>query len=114
MRTTEVARPRAPVFALKERNSDPGVTNARYTALSHWRRWLGAESRCVVPFTSFSENETSPDGKTPPVRFALDENRPPPSSGTASPAVQVVTRICAALCVISGAVTLSRGVLVSR
>jgi putative SOS response-associated peptidase YedK len=42
----------------------------------NWRRWLGPESRCVVPFTSFSENETLPDGTKPPVWFALDETRP--------------------------------------
>ena len=47
----------SPVFALKGRNSDPGVTNVRNVASPHWRRWLGVESRCVVPFTSFSENE---------------------------------------------------------
>jgi putative SOS response-associated peptidase YedK len=29
-----------------------------------------------VPFTSFSENETLPDGRTPPVCFAFDETRP--------------------------------------
>jgi len=53
----------SPVFALKGRNSDPGVTNVRNTASPHWRRWLGPESRCVVPFTSFSENEALPDGR---------------------------------------------------
>jgi putative SOS response-associated peptidase YedK len=37
--------------------------------------WLGIESRCVVPFTSFSENEALPDGKHPTVWFALDETR---------------------------------------
>jgi putative SOS response-associated peptidase YedK len=42
----------------------------------HWRRWLGVESRCVVPFTSFAENELQPDGSRPPVWFALDESRP--------------------------------------
>jgi putative SOS response-associated peptidase YedK len=52
------------VFVLKGRNSDPGVTNVRNTASPHWRRWLGVESRCLVPFTSFSENE------------ALAEDRP--------------------------------------
>src|SRR4051812_44760628 len=41
----------SPVFALKGRNSDPGMTNVRNTASSHWRRWLGVEGRCVVPFT---------------------------------------------------------------
>ena len=42
----------------------------------HWRRWLGVASRCVVPFTSFSENEVLPDGSRPPVWFALEESRP--------------------------------------
>jgi putative SOS response-associated peptidase YedK len=55
---------------------DAGVTNVRNTGSSHWRRWLGAESRCLVPFTSFSENEILPDGRRPPVWFALDESRP--------------------------------------
>jgi putative SOS response-associated peptidase YedK len=40
------------------------------------RRWLGVENRCVVPFTSFSENEALPDGTHPPVWFAFDEKRP--------------------------------------
>ena len=46
-----------PVFALKCRNSDPGVTNVRNVASPHWRRWLGAENRCVVPFTSFRKTK---------------------------------------------------------
>jgi putative SOS response-associated peptidase YedK len=66
----------SPVFALKGRNSDTGVTNVRNVASPHWRLWLGVESRCVVPFTSFSENEAAPDGSRPPVWFALDESRP--------------------------------------
>jgi putative SOS response-associated peptidase YedK len=66
----------SPAFALKGRNSDPGVTNIRNTESPHWRRWLGVEHRCVVPFTSFSENEHLPDGTKPPVWFALDETRP--------------------------------------
>jgi putative SOS response-associated peptidase YedK len=66
----------SPVFALKGRNNDPGVTNVRNTASPHWRRWLAPESRCVVPFTSFSENETLPDGGKPPIWFALGEDRP--------------------------------------
>ena len=65
-----------PSFALEGRKSDPGVTNIRNTASPHWRRWLGPESRCVVPFTSFSENEILVDGSRPPVWFALDESRP--------------------------------------
>jgi putative SOS response-associated peptidase YedK len=63
-------------FALKSRNSDPGVTNIRNVASPHWRRWLEPEHRCVVPFTSFSENEHLPDGTKPPIWFALDETRP--------------------------------------
>lgn len=66
----------SPTFALKGRNSDPGVTNIRNTSSAHWRRWLVPEHRCVVPFTSFSENEQLPDGSKPPVWFAFDESRP--------------------------------------
>jgi putative SOS response-associated peptidase YedK len=58
------------------KKSDSGVTNIRNTNSSHWRRWLGVESRCVVPFTSFSENEVQPDGSRPPIWFALDGSRP--------------------------------------
>jgi putative SOS response-associated peptidase YedK len=66
----------SPVFALKGKRTDPGVTNVRNPASPHWRRWLGAESRCLVPFTSFSENEVLADGSRPPVWFALDDTRP--------------------------------------
>ena len=66
----------SPAFALKGKKSDPGVTNVRNLSSPHWRRWLGVESRCVVPFTSFSENEVLPDGSRPPVWFALDDSRP--------------------------------------
>lgn len=66
----------SPAFALKGKKTDPGVTNVRNVASPHWRRWLGIEHRCVVPFTSFSENETMPDGTRPPIWFALDETRP--------------------------------------
>jgi len=66
----------SPVFALKGRASDSGVTNIRNSASPHWRRWLGPASRCVVPWTSFSEYETTKDGKKRPVWFALDESRP--------------------------------------
>jgi putative SOS response-associated peptidase YedK len=66
----------SPVFALKGRNADSGVTNVRNVASPHWRRWLGVDNRCVVPFTSFSENEVLPDGTRPPIWFALNETRP--------------------------------------
>jgi putative SOS response-associated peptidase YedK len=48
-----------------------GVTNVRNVSSPHRRRWLGIESRCVVPFASFSENEPMLDGSRPPVWFAL-------------------------------------------
>jgi putative SOS response-associated peptidase YedK len=66
----------SPLATLKGRKSDPGVTNIRNVSSPHWRRWLGLESRCVVPFSSFSENEVLPNGTRPPVWFAFDENRP--------------------------------------
>src|SRR6185312_10342076 len=66
----------SPVFALNGKKSDPGVTNVRNAASPHWRRWLGVESRCVVPFTSFAEPDPQPDGTRPPAWFALDESRP--------------------------------------
>ncbi|MGH6852576.1 MAG: SOS response-associated peptidase [Methylocella sp.] len=66
----------SPAFALKGKKSDPGVTNVRNVTSPHWRRWLSIENRCVVPFTSFSENEALPDGTRHPVWFAFDETRP--------------------------------------
>jgi putative SOS response-associated peptidase YedK len=65
-----------PSTYLKGRNSDSGVTNVRNPTSPHWRRWLGVENRCLVPFSSFSESETLPDGKKRPAWFALDETRP--------------------------------------
>ncbi len=66
----------SPLFALQGKKSDLGVTNVRNVSSPHWRRWLGVENRCVVPFTSFAENEKLPDGRRPPVWFAFDESRP--------------------------------------
>lgn len=66
----------SPQFALKGRTVDPGVTNVRNVASPHWRRWLGTENRCLVPWTSFSEYETTPEGKKVPVWFAFSEDRP--------------------------------------
>ncbi|MCC0044252.1 MAG: SOS response-associated peptidase [Brucellaceae bacterium] len=56
------------------KNADRGVTNIRNTTSSHWRRWLGVESRCIVPATSFAEPSPIKDenGKVPNVWFALD------------------------------------------
>lgn len=66
----------SPVFSLKGRKADSGVTNVRNAGSPHWRRWLGVDNRCLVPFTSFSENEPLADGTHPPVWFAFDETRP--------------------------------------
>lgn len=66
----------SPKFALKNRKTDPGITNIRNTRSPHWRRWLGVKNRCLVPCTSFSEYETSGNGPAVPVWFGLDESRP--------------------------------------
>jgi putative SOS response-associated peptidase YedK len=66
----------SPAFAIAGKKTDPGVTNIRNLKSPHWRRWLGVESRCIVPFTSFAENEVLPDGSRPPVWFAFDDSRP--------------------------------------
>ena len=66
----------SPAFALKNRKTDRGVTNVRNTKSPHWRRWLGEEYRCVVPFTSFAENDQRPGHNKELVWFALDETRP--------------------------------------
>jgi putative SOS response-associated peptidase YedK len=39
----------------KPMSYDPGVTNVRNTASPHWRRWLGTQNRCLVPWTTFCE-----------------------------------------------------------
>lgn len=66
----------SPLFALKGKKTDAGVTNIRNVKSPHWRRWLGPESRCLVPFTSFSENELTPGGSKQPIWFAFGEERP--------------------------------------
>ncbi|HEV7259339.1 MAG TPA: SOS response-associated peptidase family protein [Bosea sp. (in: a-proteobacteria)] len=63
----------SPVFALEGKKTDPGVTNVRNTKSPHWRRWLGVENRCLVPFTSFSEFNKAEGGD---IWFAFDETRP--------------------------------------
>jgi putative SOS response-associated peptidase YedK len=61
--------------ALMRKEPDGGVTNIRNTSSAHWKRWLGPENRCLVPFTSFAEYDTI-DGKKVPVWFAADASRP--------------------------------------
>lgn len=58
---------------------DGGTTNVRNTSSAHWKRWLGVENRCLVPFTRFAEPDpaSKPDGgRTPNAWFALDESEP--------------------------------------
>lgn len=58
---------------------DGGTTNVRNTKSVHWKRWLGVESRCVVPITSFAEPDPAnkPEGgRTPNAWFAREESRP--------------------------------------
>lgn len=52
---------------------DSGTTNIRNTSSKHWKRWLGVENRCVVPFTSFSEFNKAEGGD---IWFAFDDSRP--------------------------------------
>lgn len=42
---------------------DSGTTNIRNTKSAHWKRWLGVDNRCVVPFTSFSEFNKAQGGQ---------------------------------------------------
>jgi len=52
---------------------DASTTNVRNTASSHWKRWLGVESRCLVPFTSFSEFD---HGSKQDIWVASGDDRP--------------------------------------
>lgn len=65
-----------PAIYLKGKATDRGVTNIRNTKIKHWLQWLGPSNRCLVPFSSFAENEELPDGTAPPAWFAFDETRP--------------------------------------
>jgi putative SOS response-associated peptidase YedK len=67
--------PTPPKF-LVGKKSDPGVTNIRNPSSPHWRRWLGVENRCLVPFNSFAEPDNGTYGGKAPVWFALHETRP--------------------------------------
>ncbi len=74
--TARWGMPTPPVY-LTGKRTDPGVTNIRNVSSPHWRRWLGVEHRCLVPFTSFSELDARPGApRNNPVWFALSEDRP--------------------------------------
>ncbi|WP_374395630.1 SOS response-associated peptidase [Tabrizicola sp.] len=66
-----------PQVFLEGKRTDPGVTNIRNVESKHWKRWLGVEYRCLVPFTSFSEIDSRPGApRNHPVWFALGPDRP--------------------------------------
>src|ERR1700716_3982582 len=68
---------------------DGGTTNIRNVKSKHWTRWLAAESRCVVPFNSFSEfnkpsaNSTRPRAATS--GSSSTSNAPLPASPASGP-----------------------------
>lgn len=71
--------PTPPEYIGAKATCDSGVANIRNTGSPHWRRWLGPESRCLVPLTSFAEpNPAAPKegGRTANAWFALDPDCP--------------------------------------
>ena len=74
MTTARWGLPTPPAF-LAGRKTDKGVTNVRNVTSPHWRRWLGVQSRCLVPFDAFSEPSRA-EGKFVSAWFALSVDRP--------------------------------------
>lgn len=64
----------SPSFVTKGK-PDYGVTNIRKTDSPHWRRWLGVQNRCLVPWTTFVEWEDTKPKKTER-HFVLDDSKP--------------------------------------
>ena len=63
---------------LLEMEPDSGTTNVRNTRSGHWRPHLSPASRCLVPFTAFSEPGRDAAGKYRPVWFKLAGDEPEP------------------------------------
>lgn len=57
---------------------DSGTTNVRNPSSSHWRPHLSPASRCLVPFTAFSEPGRDAAGKYRPIWFKLAGDDPEP------------------------------------
>ena len=58
---------------------DGGTTNIRNTSSQHWKRWLGVQNRCVVPFTRLAEPDPArkiEGGRTPNAWFASTGDDP--------------------------------------
>jgi len=64
----------SPSFVTKG-NPDTGVTNIRNVTSPHWKRWLGPENRCLVPWTTFCEWEDTKPKKTKRW-FAINDDQP--------------------------------------
>lgn len=65
-----------PAKFLEGKRTDKGVTNIRNVGSPHWKRWLGVEHRCLVPFTSFSEIDSRRGApRNSPGWFAFGEDR---------------------------------------
>ncbi len=54
---------------------DGGTTNVRNTSSGHWKPHLEPASRCLVPFTAFSEPGRDAAGKYLPIWFALGDDQ---------------------------------------
>lgn len=65
-----------PLPGIYQDYSAPIIRNAEDDRELVMAPWLGPGHRCLIPFTSFAENETAPDGSRPTVWFAFDESRP--------------------------------------
>lgn len=50
---------------------DSGTTNIRNVNSAHWKRWLGPEHRCLMPFSSFLEYDTLGSQVRKPKRSAV-------------------------------------------
>ena len=72
---------------------DSGTTNVRNTSSSHWRPHLAPASRCLVPFTAFSEPGRDAEGKYRPVWFKLTGDDPEPPAFFAGIHLQAHTSV---------------------
>ena len=64
--------------SMLELEPDLGITNVRRTESRHWQPDLSPPSRCLVPFTAFSEPGRDGNGKYQPIWFKLDVDEPDP------------------------------------
>lgn len=64
--------------SMLELEPDLGITNVRRTDSRHWQPDLAPASRCLVPFTAFSEPGRDEIGKYQPIWFKLDVDEPDP------------------------------------